>query len=91
MTIKNFGILVHGGAGSNKRKTKKFFNETEIAKIIEQVACSGFDILKNHTTNTNNNTNTFALDAVEIAVVLMEDSGLFDAGILGSSLQLTQR
>jgi beta-aspartyl-peptidase (threonine type) len=87
MTIKNFGILVHGGAGSNKRKTKKFFNETEIAKIIEQAACSGFDILKNHTTNTNNNnTNTFALDAVEIAVVLMEDSGLFDAGILGSYL-----
>ncbi len=87
MTIKNFGILVHGGAGSNKRKTKKNFNETEIAKTIEQAACSGFDILKNHTTNTNNNnTNTFALDAVEIAVVLMEDSGLFDAGILGSYL-----
>ncbi len=86
MTKKNFGILVHGGAGSNKRKTKKSINETEIAKTIEQAACNGFDILKNNTINTNSNTSTFALDAVERAVAIMEDSGLFDAGISGSYL-----
>jgi hypothetical protein len=43
----NFGILVHGGAGSNKRRIrKKAYNEQEeeIVKTIKQAACSGFDI-----------------------------------------------
>jgi len=89
MTRTNFGILVHGGAGSNKRKTKQSFNETEIGKKIGQAACIGFDILKCYTVHTNSNNNkanTFALDAVERAVAIMEDSGLFDAGISGSYL-----
>ena len=89
MTRTNFGILVHGGAGSNKRKTKQSFNETEIGKKIGQAACIGFDILKCYTVHTNSNNNkanTFALDAVERAVAVMEDSGLFDAGIGGSYL-----
>jgi beta-aspartyl-peptidase (threonine type) len=89
MTKTNFGILVHGGAGSNNRKTKQSFNEIEIGKKIGQAACIGFDILKCYTVNTNSNNNkanTFALDAVERAVAVMEDSGLFDAGIGGSYL-----
>ena len=89
MTKTNFGILIHGGAGNRKRKTKQSLNETEVGKKIGQAACIGFDILKCYTihTNSNNNkANTFALDAVERAVAIMEDSGLFDAGISGSYL-----
>jgi beta-aspartyl-peptidase (threonine type) len=88
MTVKNFGILIHGGAGSKKRIAKESSKAAEIAKTIEEAVCSGFDILKNNAMHTRNDTNTFALDAVEIAVVIMEDSGLFDAGILGSYLTM---
>src|SRR5437870_4783007 len=89
MPTRNFGILVHGGAGSNKRKTKQSFVEMEIASTIEQAASIGFGILKNYSIHPNSNNNkaaTFALDAVERAVAIMEDSGLFDAGISGSYL-----
>src|SRR5437870_4165696 len=87
MTIKNFGILIHGGAGSNNRI--KSNEEAEIKKIIEQAACNGFTILKtNDGAHSNNSANTSALDAVEIAIAIMEDSGLFDAGILGSYLTI---
>src|SRR5690242_20503064 len=91
MTTKNFGILLHGGAGSSKRVTHSK-EEVDIIKIIKQAACNGFDFLKsNYNIHTNNSTTTTAsaaLDAVEIAVAIMEDSGLFDAGILGSYLTM---
>ena len=90
MTTKNFGILIHGGAGSNKRATHSK-EEADIIKIIEQAAYNGFDFLKsNYNIHTNNSTTaaSAALDAVEIAVAFMEDSGLFDAGILGSYLTM---
>ena len=90
MTAKNFGILIHGGAGSNKRATHSK-EEADIIKIIEQAAYNGFDFLKsNDNIHTNNSTTaaSSALDAVEIAVAIMEDSGLFDAGILGSYLTM---
>jgi L-asparaginase / beta-aspartyl-peptidase len=87
--MKNFGILIHGGAGSNKAERRS--KEADITRIIEQAACNGFDILKSNYVHINNSTNTActaALDAVEIAVSFMEDSGLFDAGILGSYLTM---
>ncbi|HEY6885388.1 MAG TPA: isoaspartyl peptidase/L-asparaginase [Nitrososphaeraceae archaeon] len=88
MAKKNFGILIHGGAsGSNKRRiTKQSFNRGEgrIAKAIEQAVCCGFDILR----NVNANESSTALDAVEIAVTSMENSGVFDAGIVGSYLTM---
>src|SRR5690349_8146703 len=87
--MKNFGILIHGGAGSNKGE--RHSKEADITRIIEQAACNGFDILKSNYVHTYNSTNTActaALDAVEIAVTFMEDSGLFDAGILGSYLTM---
>jgi beta-aspartyl-peptidase (threonine type) len=88
MTTKNFGILIHGGAsGSNKRRiTKQYSNRGQgrIAKAIEQAACCGFDILK----NVNTNESSTALNAVEIAVTSMENSGVFDAGIVGSYLTM---
>ena len=88
MAKKNFGILIHGGAsGSNKRRiTRQSPNRGEgrISKTIEQAACCGFDILR----NVNANKNSTALDAVEIAVTSMENSGVFDAGIIGSYLTM---
>jgi beta-aspartyl-peptidase (threonine type) len=89
MTMSNFGILIHGGAGSNKGEMHS--KEADIIRIIEKAACNGFDILKGNYTHINTGTNpacTAALDAVEIAVAFMEDSGLFDAGILGSHLTM---
>ena len=56
MTTKNFGILIHGGAGSNKRATHSK-EEADIIKIIEQAAYNGFDFLKsNYNIHTNNST-----------------------------------
>ena len=91
----NFGILLHGGADSNKRRRtrKRAYNkqeEEEILKTIEQAACSGFDVL-NHDYNPiinrgKNNNACAAVDAVELAVAIMEDSGVFNAGIIGSCL-----
>jgi beta-aspartyl-peptidase (threonine type) len=84
MTIRDFGILIHGGAGGSKRRRKKSASEAEIAKTIKQAARSGFASLKYDSMNRN----TSALDAVEKAVAIMEDSNLFDAGILGSYLTM---
>lgn len=56
MTTKNFGILIHGGAGSSKRVTHSK-EEADIIKIIKQAACNGFDFLKsNYNIHTNNST-----------------------------------
>src|SRR5919198_1483037 len=82
MTIRDYGILIHGGAGGSKRRRKKSASEAEIAKTIKQAARTGFASLKYDSMNRN----TSALDAVEKAVTIMEDSNLFDAGILGSYL-----
>jgi isoaspartyl peptidase/L-asparaginase-like protein (Ntn-hydrolase superfamily) len=93
-TIMKFGILLHGGAGSNKRKIRnKAYTEQEeeIRKTIGQAACSGFDVL-NHDynplvkRNNNNNSTCAAVDAVELAVAIMEDGGVFNAGVIGSCL-----
>jgi isoaspartyl peptidase/L-asparaginase-like protein (Ntn-hydrolase superfamily) len=73
MTTKNFGILIHGGAGSSKRVTHSK-EEADIIKIIKQAACNGFDFLKsNYNIHTNNSTTaaSAALDAVEIAVAII--------------------
>jgi beta-aspartyl-peptidase (threonine type) len=88
MAKNNFGILLHGGAsGSNKRKIAKQPSkggEGRIAKAIEQAASSGFGVLR----NANANESSTALDAVEIAVASMENSGVFDAGMVGSYLTM---
>lgn len=88
MAKNNFGILLHGGAsGSNKRKIAKQPSkggEVRVTKAIEQAASCGFDVLR----NANANESSTALDAVEIAVASMENSGVFDAGIVGSYLTM---
>jgi beta-aspartyl-peptidase (threonine type) len=88
MAKNNFGILLHGGAsGSNQRKIAKQPSKREkgcVTKAIEQAASCGFHVLR----NTNANESSTALDAVEIAVASMENSGEFDAGVAGSYLTM---
>ena len=67
-------ILVHGGAGTKK------VNRAQL-KTLEDSLQAGFSILKDAGTS---------LDAVEAAIRLLEDSGLFNAGP-GSRLQLDGR
>jgi beta-aspartyl-peptidase (threonine type) len=63
-------ILIHGGAG-NRKPSKR-----ALRKLSESLS-SGFDILKNGGP---------ALDAVTESIKILEDSGLFNAGI-GGNLQ----
>jgi len=69
-------IIVHGGAGEWRAERQ----EVGIAGVKKAVR-SGFDILKRDQS---------ALDAVESAVMSMEDDEVFNAG-LGSSLALDKR
>ncbi len=64
-------LIVHGGAG-RRRPTKR-----SLQKLSEALA-EGHGVLKNNGT---------ALDAVVLAITIMEDSGLFNAGA-GGALQL---
>jgi L-asparaginase / beta-aspartyl-peptidase len=73
----NFGIMVHGGAGTSKIRTKR----TQISKALEDSVSAGYDILL---------AGRDAVDSVESAVASMEDSGVFNAGI-GSCLTLEKR
>ncbi len=63
-------IVVHGGAGSKRPSGRK------LRKLSEALS-AGYDVLK---------AGGPALDAVQTAIVVMEDSGLFNAG-LGGNLQ----
>lgn len=67
----NIVIVVHGGAGSKKAKKEQL-------ECIEEVVKVGFAIL---------NDGGSSIDAVERVIMIMEDSGLFNAGT-GSRLQL---
>lgn len=69
-------IVVHGGAGEWRHERK----ESGIKGAKEAVRC-GFDILRSDGS---------ALDAVESAVMSMEDNEVFNAG-LGASLTLDKR
>ena len=73
----NFGIMVHGGAGTSKIRTKR----TQISKALEDSVSAGYDILL---------AGRDSVDSVESAVAGMEDSGVFNAGI-GSCLTLEKR
>ncbi len=76
MNMQRPTIIVHGGAG-------EWRPERRGAGItgVKEAAKSGFDFLKQ---------NGNALDAVESAVMSMEDNEVFNAG-LGSSLSLDKR
>ena len=80
-TLYDFGILIHGGAGTEKIK-KSSKRAKEITNSLTSSVCNGFEILRKE--------NGTAVDAVESAVANMENSGVFNAG-LGSCLTVDKQ
>ncbi|MCX6169550.1 MAG: isoaspartyl peptidase/L-asparaginase [Ignavibacteriales bacterium] len=66
-----FGIVVHGGAGSILKSSMTPEREAEYIAKLNEVLETGYKILVNGGT---------ALDAVNAAINIMEDSPLFNAG-----------
>lgn len=69
--MNTFSIAIHGGAGTLVKGMMTPEKETAYKAALKQALDGGFDLLKNGGT---------ALDAVETAVKLLEDSPLFNAG-----------
>ena len=80
-TFYDFGILIHGGAGTEKIK-KSSKRAKDITNSLMSSVCNGFEILRKE--------NGTAVDAVESAVANMENSGVFNAG-LGSCLTVDKQ
>jgi beta-aspartyl-peptidase (threonine type) len=80
-TLYDFGILIHGGAGTEKIK-KSSKRAKDITNSLMSSVCNGFEILRKE--------NGTAVDAVESAVANMENSGVFNAG-LGSCLTVDKQ
>lgn len=66
-----FAIAIHGGAGTILRKNMSPELELEYEKTLEKAIRTGHDVLKNGGTS---------LEAVQKAIMVMEDSPLFNAG-----------
>jgi L-asparaginase / beta-aspartyl-peptidase len=79
--LSDFGILIHGGAGTEKIK-KSSKRAKDITNSLVSSVCNGFEILRKE--------NGTAVDAVESAVANMENSGVFNAG-LGSCLTVDKQ
>src|SRR5919108_1296758 len=79
--VSDFGILIHGGAGTEKIK-KSSKRAKDITNSLISSVCNGFEILRKE--------NGTAVDAVESAVANMENSGVFNAG-LGSCLTVDKQ
>jgi L-asparaginase / beta-aspartyl-peptidase len=76
----HFGILIHGGAKTKKIK-RSSKRADEISKFLKSSVLDGFNLLKKGSN---------AVDAVEAAVVNMEDSGVFNAGA-GAALTIDKQ
>ena len=68
---KNFGIVIHGGAGTILKKNLTPELEKEYTKVLNDALETGYAILEKGGS---------AVDAVEAAIKIMEDSPLFNAG-----------
>ncbi len=68
----NYGIVIHGGAGTISRK----LGTSARRRVLKQSVSKGYSIL---------NVGGSSIDAVEEAIKVLEDSGIFNAGS-GSSL-----
>lgn len=69
--MKNYSIAIHGGAGTLVKGLMTDALETKYKNALQAALNSGTKILEENGT---------ALDAVEAAVVMLEDSPLFNAG-----------
>lgn len=69
--MKNFGIAVHGGAGTILRSSMTAQKEKQYMDALKQAVIAGDSILSSGGTS---------LDAVEAAVKQLEDHPLFNAG-----------
>ena len=65
----NFGIVIHGGAGVMSGLSEE--SQKQIHKKIKETVSEAYSILENGGSS---------LDAVELAVSILEDSPLFNAG-----------
>ncbi len=65
------GFIIHGGAGSMKKGSMTAAKEKEYLDKLAEVVLAGYKALQDGKTS---------LDAVEIAIRMMEDSPLFNAG-----------
>ena len=66
-----FGIVIHGGAGTITKADMSIKMEADYRAKLKESLEAGYNIL---------NSDGSAMDAVEAAVVMMEDSELFNAG-----------
>ncbi len=65
------GFLIHGGASREKKKDISPELEAAYKKVLTEALEAGYDILKS---------NGSSLDAVQSAIIILEDSPLFNAG-----------
>ncbi|QHI37659.1 Isoaspartyl peptidase [Kordia antarctica] len=67
----NFGLVIHGGAGTILKKNLTPELEAQYKETLEKAARKGYEILQNGGTS---------LDAVEQTIHILENSPLFNAG-----------
>lgn len=70
-TPDNFGIVIHGGAGTILKENMTPELEAAYKEILEKAIKTGHEILKNDGSS---------MEAVEKTITIMEDSPLFNAG-----------
>jgi len=66
-----FGLVVHGGAGTIAREKMTPEREAEVRETLDRAMQAGYAILEGGGSS---------LDAVEVTLVMLEDSPLFNAG-----------
>lgn len=69
--MKNYGIAIHGGAGTILKSLMTPEKEAAYTKALEEAVKKGYEILKNGGSS---------IEAVKAAVVSLEDCPLFNAG-----------
>ena len=69
--MSKYAIAIHGGAGTILKSTMTLEKETSYKKALEEAIIAGESILKK---------GGYAIDAVEAAILKLEDNPLFNAG-----------
>ena len=71
-SAENYALAIHGGAGTLLRSEMTADTEAQYRATLDQALNSGYTVLKNGGSS---------VDAVAAAIIVMEDSPLFNAGI----------